>query len=87
MTLDPDIQIPILSEPDKDGMQTLLGYEPGYHVNIALQGLTPELEKFRVFPSQLRRVFAGDSPEKPAWTVALRFADEAEAIKVLGLPS
>jgi hypothetical protein len=87
MTLDPDIQIPILSEPDKDGMQTLLGYEPGYHVNIALQDLTPELEAFRVFPSQLRRVFAGDDPEKPAWTVALKFEEEAEARKVLGLPS
>ncbi len=85
MTLDPDIQIPILSEPDKDGMQTLLGYEPGYHVNIALQDLTPELEAFRVFPSHMRRVFAGDSPEKPQWTVALRFENEAEAIKVLGL--
>ena len=39
----------------------------------------------RVFPSQLRRVFAGDDPEKPAWTVALKFADEAEARAVLGL--
>jgi hypothetical protein len=87
MTLDPNIQIPILSEPDKDGMQTLLGYEPGYHVNIALQDLTPELEAFRVFPSHLRRVFAGDDPADPRGTVALRFADEAEAIKVLRLPS
>lgn len=85
MTLDPDIQIPILSEPDKDGMQTLLGYEPGYHVNIALQDLTPELEAFRVFPSQLRRVFAGDDPADPKWTVALRFESEDEAVKVLGL--
>jgi len=87
MTLDPDIQIPILSAPDKDGMQTLLGYEPGYHVNIALQDLTPELEAFRVFPSAMRRVFAGDDPADPKWTVALKFEDEAEAIKVLGLTS
>ena len=85
MTLDPDIQIPILSEPDKDGMQTLLGYEPGFHVNIALQDLTPELEKFRVCPSHMRRVFAGDDPADPKWTVALKFADEAEARAVLGL--
>lgn len=84
MTLDPDIQIPILSEPDKDGMQTLLGYEPGYHVNIALQDLTPELEKFRVFPSQLRRVFAGDDPENPQWTVALKFADEKAYMTAVG---
>jgi len=85
MTLDP-LEIPILSAPDKDGMQTLLGYEPGYHVNIALQDLTPELEKFRVFPSQMRRLFAGDQwPKEPTWTVALRFADEAEARDVLGL--
>jgi len=86
MTLDPDIQIPILSEPDKDGMQTLLGYEPGYHVNIALQDLTPELEAFRVFPSQLRRVFAGDDPADPKWTVALKFADEKTARKQLPFP-
>ena len=87
MTLDLNIIIPLLSEPDKDGMQTLLGYEPGYHVNIALQDLTPELEAFRVFPSQMRRVFAGDDPADPQWTVALKFADEAEARKVLGLSS
>ena len=87
MTLDLNIIIPLLSEPDKDGMQTLLGYEPGYHVNIALQDLTPELEAFRVLPRQMRRVFAGDDPENPQWTVALKFADEAEARKVLGLSS
>ena len=85
MNLDLNIIIPILSEPDKDGMQTLLGYEPGYHVNIAIQDLTPGLEKFRVFPSQMRRVFAGDDPENPQWTVALKFADEDEARAVLGL--
>lgn len=90
MTLDPDTQIPILSEPDKDGMQTLLGYEPGYHVNTTTADLAahPELEPYRVFPSQMRQLFAGDQwPNEPTWTVALRFADEAEAIKVLGLTS
>lgn len=59
---------------------------PGYHVNITKADLTPELEPFRVFPSQMRRLFAGDQwPNEPTWTVALKFADEAEARAVLGL--
>jgi len=59
---------------------------PGYHVNTTLADLAahPELEPYRVFPSQMRRLFAGDKwPNEPTWTVALKFADEAEALKVL----
>ena len=87
ISLDPNIAIPILSEPDKDGMQTLLGYVPGYHVNTTVADLAehPELEPFVVVPSTMRRVWAGDDPENPQWTVALKFADEAEARAVLGL--
>ena len=47
----------------------------------------PELEPFVVIPTSLLRVWAGDDPENPQWTVALKFADEAEARKVLGLSS
>lgn len=56
---------------------------PGWHVNITTADMTPELEPFVVEPSPLRRVWAGDDPVKPKWTVALRFKDEAEAAKVL----
>lgn len=57
----------------------------GWHVNITTADLTPALEPFVVTPGILRRVFAGDDPENPQWTVALRFADEAEAISALGI--
>jgi hypothetical protein len=50
----------------------------GYHLNIAPQVYTAELEQYAVTPTVPRRVFAG------AETVFLRFADEAEARSVLG---
>ena len=89
MNLDLNILIPTYGEPDQDGVRPVTGYVPGYHVNTTTADLAehPELEAFRVFPSQMRRVFAGDDPENPQWTVALKFADEAEARKVLGLSS
>jgi len=86
MNLDLNIIIPTFGPPDAEGVRPVTGYEPGYHVNIALQDLTPELEAFRVFPSQLRRVFAGDDPADPKWTVALKFADEKTARKQLPFP-
>lgn len=54
----------------------------GFHVNITPAVLSgrPELEAFVVNPAALRRVWAGDSPTAPTETVALRFADEAEAL-------
>lgn len=53
----------------------------GWHVNTTPQVLAarPELEPFVITPATLRRVWAGDDPANPARTVALRFADEAEA--------
>lgn len=61
------------------------GSEPpalaGWHVNITAEGLAarPDLATYVVEPSLLRRVWAGDDPAAPVVTVALRFADEAEA--------
>jgi hypothetical protein len=52
----------------------------GWHVNVTPDEVTPELEPFVVTPSRLRRVWAGDDPVGPEITVALRFADEAEAL-------
>ena len=53
----------------------------GWHVNTTEAGLSanPDLAPFVVTPSRLRRVWAGDDPVNPTETVALRFADEAEA--------
>jgi hypothetical protein len=76
--IDGPVPIPILSEPDAEGMQTLLGYEPGYHLNVAPQVYTAELALYVVTPTLPRRVFAG------AETVFLKFADETEARSVLG---
>jgi hypothetical protein len=76
--IDGPVLIPILSEPDAEGMQTLLGYVNGYHLNVAPQVYTAELAPYVVTPTLPRRVFAG------AETVFLKFADEAEACSVLG---
>lgn len=58
---------------------------PGWHVNTTPAGLTarPELAPYVVTPSRLRRVWAGDDPVNPVATVALKFADEAEALSLL----
>ena len=57
----------------------------GWHVNVTPDEIDakPELAPFVVTPSRLRRVWAGDDPVAPDITVALRFADEAEANAVL----
>jgi hypothetical protein len=80
--IDGPIPIVIYGEPyaDVDGykVRDVVGYVPGYHVNIAHQVFTPELEPYAMTPSLPRRVFAG------AETVFLKFADEAEARSALG---
>ena len=55
---------------------------PGWHVNTTPSYLAEhaDLAPFVVTPSRLRRVWAGDDPENPTQTVALRFEDEAEAL-------
>jgi len=85
MNLDLNIIIPTFGPPDAEGVRPVTGYVPGYHVNTTVADLAehPELEAFVVVPTTLRRVWAGDDPEDPTWTVALKFADEAEALKVL----
>jgi len=75
--IDGPVPILILSEPDEEGVQTLLGYVEGYHLNIAPQVYTPDLAPYVVTPTLPRRVFAG------AETVFLKFADEAEAQALL----
>lgn len=58
----------------------------GWHVNTTPDYLAdhPELEQFVVSPSTLRRVWAGDDPQNPTQTVAMRFADETEARGFVG---
>ncbi len=59
---------------------------PGFHVNTttAILAERPDLEPYVVTPETLMRVWAGDDPDNPTMTVALRFADEAEALAVIG---
>lgn len=57
----------------------------GFHVNVTVDAMTEALEPFRRDPPMLRRVWAGDDPAEPEITVPLRFADEAEALEILGL--
>jgi hypothetical protein len=80
--IDGPIPIPVL---DENGEPTG-DFETGYHVNVTPGFLAdhPEVEPYRVTPSALRQVWAGDCPFSPVETVALRFADEAEARAVLG---
>ena len=80
--IDGPVPIAIHGEPitDDEGhiYRPVVGYEPGYHVNVAPEVYTPALEPYRTAPRNPRRVFAG------AETVFLRFAGEAEARANLG---
>ncbi|MDZ4363228.1 hypothetical protein [Brevundimonas sp.] len=60
----------------------------GWHVNVTAERMAarPEWQPFRVLPTRMRRVWAGDDPLNPQMTVALRFADADEAA-VLGASS
>jgi hypothetical protein len=61
---------------------------PGWHVNATVGGMAerPDLSQFLVTPSRMRRVWAGDDPVTPVLTVALKFADAAEADDALTDP-
>lgn len=80
--IDGPVPIAIYGDPitDDEGhtYRPVTGYVDGYHINVAPEVYTPELEPYRTAPRNPRRVFAG------AETVFLRFADEAEARAVLG---
>jgi hypothetical protein len=74
---------PASDEPIWPGADPLPSAEPlsGWHVNVTPAYLAdrPELEPFVVTPETMNRVWAGDDPEAPTMTVALRFADEEAA--------
>jgi hypothetical protein len=80
--IDGPVPIAIYGDPiTEDAGHTyrpVIGYVDGYHVNVAPQVYTAEMEPYAVTPTVPRRVFAG------AETVFLRFADEAEARSALG---
>jgi hypothetical protein len=80
--IDGPVSIAIYGDPiTEDAGHTyrpVIGYVDGYHVNVAPQVYTAEMEPYAVTPTVPRRVFAG------AETVFLRFADEAKARSVLG---
>lgn len=58
----------------------------GWHVNVSVEQMAahPDWQPFRIMPTRMRRVWAGDDPLNPQMTVALRFADADEAAS-LGL--
>lgn len=70
-----------LPPDDWDGVSELSAPSPfpGWHVNAPETYLSgrPELEAFRVRPTRLVRVYAGDDCENPTMTAALCFPDEA----------
>ena len=80
--IDAPVPIAIYGDPitDDEGhtYRPVIGYVDGYHVNVAPQVYTAEMEPYAVTPTVPRRVFAG------AETVFLKFADEAEARSALG---
>jgi hypothetical protein len=80
--IDGPIPIPVL---DETGAPTG-ALVPGCHVNVSARFMAghPSAEPYRVTPSALRQVWAGDDHLSPVETVALRFADEAAARAVLG---
>jgi len=55
----------------------VVGTVDGYHLNVAPEIMTPELEPYRVNPADPAREIAGGE------TAFLRFKDEAEAKSVL----
>lgn len=57
----------------------------GFHVNMTAEAMFDRLARYRVTPTTLRRVFAGDDPADPQWTVALRFRDRTQARRALGV--
>lgn len=77
--IDGPLTIPTYGPPDAEGVRQVVGTVPGYHLNVAPQCYTEDLESFRVDPDPATpfRVFAG------APTYFLRFADEDEAREYL----
>lgn len=80
----------VYGEPDPETGEQAVITPPvqldGWHYNTTPETMAerPDLVPFVVTPSALRRVWAGDDPVNPTMTVALRFADEAEAVTALG---
>lgn len=75
------IEIPVLGERDSDGVQVLLGFVAGYHLNTnaatrdLLLANDAEFAAHIISPTTPHCIWAGD----PEDTICLYFADEAEA--------
>lgn len=78
--IDGPVSVAIYGEPyaDAEGFEVrdVVGYEPGYHLNVAPE-IAAGLDAWRVYPTSPERVFAG------AETVFLKFANETEARSAL----
>ena len=73
----------IYDPPTEEGGESVALF--GWHINITKEYLDehPELEPFVVVPSALRRVWAGDDPQNPTTTVALKFDSEAISLEYI----
>lgn len=71
--IDGPITIYTYGQPDEEGVRPVTGTVPGYHLNIAPEIMTNELEQFRIVPETPSQSFAG------AETVFLKFTNEAQA--------
>ena len=88
---DGPVPVPVTTDPETGAVTE---WDARYHLNLPAFGYDgpsgpvdaffaahPALEPYRVNPSPLARVYAGevDPPAAPVLTAAVRFADEAEA--------
>ncbi len=90
--LDAGIPVPLTTEIDSEtGEVIITSWRTEYHINLPTWPKTPdeffvshpELISYRVIPTSLSRIFAGDDPSNPTMTAALRFTDELEAKQAL----
>lgn len=94
---DAPIPVPLTTVTDpQSGQVTVTKWADGFHIHLPAFGYEggqgpvdaffaahPDLAAYRVDPDRLQRIYAGDDPENPTLTAALRFDTEALARKVL----
>lgn len=94
---DAPIPVPLTKTTDPDnGVVTVTAWSSRFHIHLPTFGYEgeggpvdaffvahPDLIPYRVDPDRLQRIYAGDDPENPSLTAALRFDTEAEARSVL----
>jgi len=89
---DAPVPVPLTTGTDPEtGQEIVTAWRTEFHVNLPTWPQTPDeffaeqpaLVAYRVEPTPLSRIFAGDDPMAPTMTAALRFETESEARTVL----